>query len=262
MADAQISRDIARFRDEQPFYDSVRDELDKFKEILIERGISHEWHSRVKKPESLEEKLKKRHERGEDSSIANIKDLVGGRIVLPTNRQLEAVKSLISEHFDVVEDPIQHPTPKEHEARRGDRFRGYDGLHYRIQLKSEDERKSNVAIEIQVVDYIMSIFHNAEHDVRYKGDNILSKRIYDALEILQGTTHNHAVAYDQFQEAIEDELRGHIYPGNDSASHPFSMYNNKSLEDMATAKGPNPSLDQQENLIEKLLSMVANAARG
>lgn len=201
MADDEISRDIESFRSNASHYQSVKDEVGKLSGILGERGIGHIWESRVKTPESLEKKLRNRKRDGK-SGISGIADLVGGRVVLLRLKDSETVTTLIKERFELDEDPIQHPTSKEHRERLGQRFRGYDGLHFRFRLK--DVAKTDVVVELQVVHIIMWMYYQVEHDLGYKGGQN-SRELEMVLEMLKGPANLNTSAFEQFEEVIGNQ---------------------------------------------------------
>lgn len=205
MVEDEISRELASFRDNEPLYQSIKDEIDSFSEVLGQKGIRHIWESRVKTQASLEGKLRK-HLKDGKNGINGIADLVGGRIVLLKIKDLETVTDLIKENFQLEEDPIQHPTSKEHASQLGQRFRGYDGLHFRFRLK--EEHKSEVIVEIQVVHVIMWIYYEVEHDLGYKGGQN-SEELDRVLGMLKGAANLNAEAFAQFEEVFGNQkLKG------------------------------------------------------
>ena len=73
-------------------------------------GIQFLWQSRVKAVESLKKKLLDRREnyQGEAENVADIVDLVAGRIILADWRDFERVETIIRQLF-IVRRQIQHP---------------------------------------------------------------------------------------------------------------------------------------------------------
>lgn len=199
--DDEISRDLETFRNNEALCQSTKEEIDRFSVTLGQKGISHIWESRVKTRESLEGKLRNRKRDGK-SGLSGIADLVGGRIVLLRIKDSETVTTLIRENFKLDEDPIQHPTSKEHGERLGQRFRGYDGLHFRLRVKGE--LNPEVVVEIQVLHIIMWMYHQVEHDLGYKGGQN-SRELGRALEILKGASNLNAEAFEQFEEVIGNQ---------------------------------------------------------
>jgi len=265
MADNEISRFVASFRDNISKYQPIKEEIDKFPERLKEKEVRHIWESRIKTPESLELKLIKRRQEGNaDTKVA---DLVGGRIVLWKLKDFDIVNSLLREEFDFNQRPIQHPTSDEHAVRLGQRFRGYDGLHFRLRLKNSPN--SDVIIEIQVVHVIMWIFHEVEHDLGYKGSSI-SKELHQNLEVLKGTANLNALAFEQFEELLEHQhgkgsktqLTNPPNYANISKTAPISANFNTSIEKALAANEIFLDTEKQNLLVKILRGIVANATLG
>lgn len=89
------------------------------------QGNGYLWQSRVKEAESLEKKLRSRIHEYEDESqnVKDIKDLVGGRIVLAGQRHFEVAEKFIKQNFD-IKDQSQHPKLGRYS---NERFRGTMG---------------------------------------------------------------------------------------------------------------------------------------
>jgi ppGpp synthetase/RelA/SpoT-type nucleotidyltranferase len=257
MVDHQVSQQLALFLTQQPLYQSIKDKVDKFEDRLKEKKIRFLWQSRVKTSESLQGKLQKRQAEGKDISISKLVDLIGARIVLFRNIDWPAVDELIKAECNLEEDPIQHPTLEEHCDRRGERFRGYDGLHYRTSLKSSNEQESKVMIEFQVVHILMWVYHEVEHTYGYKGDNTISNEVYRALEAFKGTANLNALVFEQFEAALEDQHRVPSLSNYDSPTPPFSKNHNLlSASTLLAHQISSGSERRQELLIEPLRNIL------
>ncbi|RDW68191.1 hypothetical protein BP5796_08848 [Coleophoma crateriformis] len=206
MADVQISQSLKVFDDQSTFYNNLKDKVDKFSEKLKDKGIRHFWQSRVKTAQSLKGKLQKRKEKGQSVNLAEIFDLVGGRIILVKSGDLKVVEEILRREF-YFREKIHHPTPEEHNISSGQsapRFRIYDASHFRLSLNEGNEGAMNTVFEIQVMDIIMWTFYDIEHDIVYKGNKPISKELRQALEILQGSSNMLAAVRQQFEAVLED----------------------------------------------------------
>ena len=94
-----ISDFVAAFSRDYEKYLSIEKEVRKLCEDAL-RGIQFLWDSRVKAVESLEKKLKDRNQNydGESENVADIVDLVAGRIILADWRDFDRVEEIIRIH--------------------------------------------------------------------------------------------------------------------------------------------------------------------
>ena len=147
--------------------------LEKDVSALCEKelcGIEFLWQSRVKAAKSLEKKLTSRinEYRDESENIADIKDLVAGRIILARWLDFEHVEKTVGQIFN-VRGRTQHPKHGRNAVNFKARFRGYDGLHFYVTLRDPSDQQSlNPIIEIQVMSAFMWGFMTLEHDIEYK----------------------------------------------------------------------------------------------
>lgn len=165
-------------------------------------GINFFWESRVKDPISLRKKLLDRQSRYLDQSanVADIKDLVGGRIIFYNWQDLERIQSIINEVFNVKE---RSQLPK-HAMDITERFRGYSGLHFHIVWPHFESSCPDLTLEIQVMSPCMWWFSKMEHDVIYKEKNgPPSKRLVALIEILKANV-NQAEVIGQEIEVLDD----------------------------------------------------------
>jgi ppGpp synthetase/RelA/SpoT-type nucleotidyltranferase len=259
MADDRISQEVTLFSSKQPLYNRVQDEVNKLTEKLNEKGIQHILHTRVKTAKSLEKKLRMRQAKNEDSSLDHVMDLVGGRIVLWKHQDFPKIEALLRECFDIIQDPIQHPTLKEHILTQQERFRGYDGLHFRVRLKSADGEKSKVVIEIQVVHIVMSLFHDIEHKYGYKSKAV-PKELQRALNILKGTANLTTSALGHIEEILENSHKNYINSDNGQTGNSFLKKPYNDLEDILAKNEIYVGPDQQnlQKWIGDLLKTISD----
>lgn len=164
-----ISDFIAAFRRDRDRYSTIEKEVEVLcKEAL--RDIEFLWQSRVKACESLEKKLRERiHDyNNESENVADVKDLVAGRIVLARWLDFQHVEEIVKQKF-AFRSQTQHPKHGHNAINFQARFRGYDGLHFYVKRQGgTDEQSCNPVIEIQVMSAFMWGFSTLQHDIEYK----------------------------------------------------------------------------------------------
>lgn len=140
----------------------------KFEEKL--RHTPYLWQSRVKTPASLEQKLTDRSSKydNEAANVADVRDLVGIRIILAFYNDVRQIEKFVKKTFKVVHQ-TQHPKDDINIVDSGKRFRGYNALHLYVTLHSRsDEQYWNPVVEIQVMTGFMWVYATLHHDVVYK----------------------------------------------------------------------------------------------
>ena len=165
-----ISDFVAAFSRDADKYMTLNEKVSaRCKEALALCDIEFLWQSRVKAAESLEKKLRDRiHEYSDESeNIADIKDLVGGRIILTRWLDFERVEKTVSQIFN-IRGRTQHPRDERNAVNFKTRFRGYDGLHFHVTLQDPSDQQWDPIIEIQVMSAFMWFFMTLEHDIEYK----------------------------------------------------------------------------------------------
>ena len=164
-----ISEFVAAFERDYTKYLAIEEEVRVFcKEAL--QGIGFVWHSRVKAVESLERKLRDREDNYDDEkqNVADIVDLIGGRIILVRWEDIQRVENIISKKFD-LRNRVQHPKSAKNRVGFGTRFRGYGALHLQVKRRGPSNQQSYDPIsEIQVMTGFMWTFMELEHDIVYK----------------------------------------------------------------------------------------------
>lgn len=202
-----ISDFVCSFIVEQPKYIAVKDALERFcSTFLFDEQIKFHWEARVKEPDSLEKKLRRRSEdyATDVDNCRAIKDLVAGRIILPRWSTFQVVEEMIEEHFDLV-SRTQHPkAPWKKKDTMQQRFRDYDGYHFYFTRKSSTvtDDLPDLVIEIQVMSPFMWAYQDLQHDLEYKALNgTPSEEESRALEYLRGIANLGEVAIKHFEDA-------------------------------------------------------------
>jgi putative GTP pyrophosphokinase len=124
-----------------------------------DRQLAKYISSRIKSPDSIEEKLERKgFSSGVDSAIANIYDVIGIRIVVRFMGDIYTVKELLknSGEFKIIEERDYITNPKES---------GYRSYHLIIETEIDDMK---IYAEIQLRTMAMDCWASLEHQIRYK----------------------------------------------------------------------------------------------
>lgn len=163
------------------------------------------WESRVKNSASLEKKLRDRSNEYEDeaANIADVKDLVGGRIILARCVDIRHVERIVKKSFNFISQ-TQHPRHSQEIVNPETRFRGYDGLHLYVTLQGRSiEQYWNPVIEIQVVTGFMWEYANLHDDVVYKrlhGEP--TEELLLSIDILRGVANLGEIGLKMYDKAF------------------------------------------------------------
>lgn len=204
---ASISEFIKNFQHDQDRYRSIEKQVETLcKNLLNSQNIKFTWQSRVKEASSLEAKLRNRSMKYESDveNIHDIKDLVGGRILLTRWRDIELVKKTLNENFNIREQ-AQHPKEGQGDDSRKSRFQGYNALHFFVTRRvPQDEQFGDLVIEIQVMSSVMSSWSQLEHDFEYKRLNgELSESVHLVLEAMKGLANSQEVLLQLFEGLLD-----------------------------------------------------------
>lgn len=137
-------------------------------EILEEHALSpHSITSRVKKRQSLQDKLKRPD--ANYSLLGDVSDVSGVRVTTYFSDEVDEVASWLDEEFDVVKDQ----SVDKRKILDPDRF-GYLSLHYVVKLSTqrlkltEYRRFPQLICEIQIRSILQHAWAEIEHDLGYK----------------------------------------------------------------------------------------------
>ena len=136
--------------------------------VLYARGPIHHIESRVKSPQSIVAKLKKKNlPLSIASARENVNDIAGVRVVCHYIDDVYRVAEMIERQKDIEivrrQDYIQKPN-----------FNGYRSLHLDIRVPVYlSDRTEYVLAEVQIRTVAMDFWASLEHDVRYKADKSL-----------------------------------------------------------------------------------------
>ena len=133
--------------------------------------------SRIKKPQSIINKLKRRgFEISMESLVANLNDVAGIRIICSFVDDIYRVAGMFSSQDDVtvleIKDYIKHP--KEN---------GYRSYHMIVEVPVFfAKRKQYVKVEVQLRTIAMDFWASLEHKIKYKKDVENSEEIIKELK--------------------------------------------------------------------------------
>lgn len=139
------------------------EEIDARREMRGQRKLSDNVRYRIKSPESMEEKLKKRGlPTGGESAVTNVCDAAGIRVICPYVDDVYQMAREIEKCSDItikeVKDYIRNPKPN-----------GYRSYHMIIETAVVFKGKTHfVTVEIQIRTMVMNSWASAEHQLKYK----------------------------------------------------------------------------------------------
>ncbi len=191
---------IARFSQNRDKYITIEKEVEACCKGVLQ-DIEFLWQSRVKTSNSLETKLRGRVKdyKDEAKNVADIKDLVGGRIILARWLDFQHVEEKVKQNFTYISQ-TQHPKHENNAISFKARFRGYDGLHFYVKRQGHTNINfDDPIIEIQVMSAFMWAFSTLQHDIEYKklhGEP--SEDLATSLEVLKGVANLGEIGLDMF----------------------------------------------------------------
>lgn len=133
--------------------------------IKVENLIIHTIESRVKDRESLSKKIDRKEDKY--TSLEEITDTVGLRIITYFEDDVDKIANLLTEHFFLEE------TVDKRNKKNPDGF-GYASLHYVLKLKEprasllEYQGFKELNFEIQIRSILQHAWAEIEHDLGYK----------------------------------------------------------------------------------------------
>lgn len=141
------------------------EEIDARREVRGQRRLSDNVRYRIKSPESMAEKLKKRGlPTGGESAVTNVYDAAGIRIICPYVDDVYIMAKEIEKCSDIkvkeIKDYIRNP-----------KSNGYRSYHMIVETDILYKgRTYYVTVEIQIRTMVMNSWASAEHQLKYKKD--------------------------------------------------------------------------------------------
>lgn len=252
---ATISEFVDDFVCRKEQYTQIENGLERICRAKLEdQKIKFAWQSRVKEAESLKKKLQNRSNKYKDETdnIADVKDLVAGRVILTRWKDFGVVEDVVKANFNLISQS-QHPKSDQNPVTLKTRFRGYDGLHFYVTRRDSEDQYSNLVIEIQVISVFMWAWTTLEHDIIYKERHgNPDRKLRKQLEMLQGLANLGEVALEQYDDLLYSNPSSPCFQPHDASLQQqmrivdFLFENQKRFED---------SQRQQES--KKIVSWVS-----
>ena len=140
-------------------------------EIFYDYELIDHLDTRIKNPESIIHKMKKRNiPLTYKNMIENINDIAGIRIVCPLKKDIFSVKDLIQKfpNINVLKEKDYITYPKKS---------GYSSYHLIVEVPITIAQKNvYVKVEIQIRTIAMDCWANLEHKMKYKTKGEISKK--------------------------------------------------------------------------------------
>ncbi len=152
-------------------------DIEKKRESQGLRKLSDNVRYRIKSPESMKNKLKKRgFPISCESAMVNVNDAAGIRIICPYIDDVYLMAKSIASHSDItlceVKDYIKNP--KEN---------GYRSYHMIIETPIFHNGQTQfVKCEIQIRSMVMNSWASAEHQLRYKNSSLSDEKQIELLK--------------------------------------------------------------------------------
>lgn len=180
---------VKEYRAHLPEYEALRDAaVAHIGRLLSDAGLNiHHITGRVKKPQSLSDKLKRKA--GRYLTVDDVTDLVGVRVITYFESDVNVVSRLVESAYDVDWNNSIDKS-KMHDP---DRF-GYMGVHYVVQTdpdtpEFQELSRKGVPFEIQIRSILQHAWAEIEHDLGYKNREAVprevSRRFYRLAGLLE-----------------------------------------------------------------------------
>ena len=157
---------------------AMTETVEKLQKIKSERkkvnkyNLIEEITYRIKKPESILNKMEKKHYKlTYKQMVQHINDIAGIRIICPLKKDIFLIKELIENisEINVIKEKDYVTHPKES---------GYSSFHQIIEVPINlNGSIVNVKIEIQIRTVAMDFWANLEHKIKYKPEKVINYRI-------------------------------------------------------------------------------------
>jgi len=143
--------------------------------------------SRVKKPLSIVEKLRRRNlPVSLESMVSNLDDVAGIRVICSFVDDIYSVANMLTSQDDVkviaIKDYIKHPKPN-----------GYRSYHLIIEIPVFfSDQKKDMRVEVQIRTIAMDFWASLDHQLKYKKDIVgdsdaISEELRQCAEIIAQT---------------------------------------------------------------------------
>ncbi|TGB05182.1 GTP pyrophosphokinase [Halobacillus salinus] len=168
MTKNRVNRLLAEFADKESLYDNYSNALKYLIDRLLEtKGIYvHSVDTRVKDYYSFKKKIE---DRNKYTSIKDVTDIVGVRIITYFEDDVDKVAEIFKDEFNID----WHNSIDKREKTNPDTF-GYASLHYIVNLPEERlelveyQEFNSLKAEVQIRSILQHAWAEIEHDLGYK----------------------------------------------------------------------------------------------
>lgn len=156
--------------------------------------------TRIKSPQSIAEKLKRRGlEISERSMVENLNDVAGVRVICSFIDDIYEIAEMLARQSDIkvleIKDYIQNPKDN-----------GYRSYHMIIEIPVFfSDKTMDMRVEIQIRTIAMDFWASLEHELKYKKDIGWSKEIGEELKVCAETINQ----TDRKMMAIRNHIDEH-----------------------------------------------------
>ncbi len=162
--------------------------------------------SRIKRPESIIKKLKsKNYELTYKSLVENINDIAGVRVICPLKDDIFTVVDILkcTSEINVLIEKDYITKPKKS---------GYASYHMIVEVPVQIMKQTiPVKVEIQIRTLAMDFWASLEHDIKYKSNNKISKKVSNELvkcAKIINNMDNQMVSYSKnYSDSINENKR-------------------------------------------------------
>jgi len=185
-------------------YKSLGESVKSVLGVLLSEEKIHSIDTRVKGRDSLLEKIERKENKY--SSINEITDIVGIRIICFYSDDVDKIADIIANEFMIDKDN----SVDKREQSEPEKF-GYSSLHYVAQYNdkrselAEYEKFKGLRFEIQIRTILQHSWAEIEHDSGYKSEREIPREIRRAFALLSGLLE---LADKEFR-TIRDDLKAY-----------------------------------------------------
>lgn len=227
-----IAEFVGQFREQRDAYEQLCELTQKrLRALLAQKGIMALVTGRVKDPQRLEQKLRKRDEQRKTpyatqaDIFGDIPDLVGTRIALYFPGDAARIGELLPPQFTLLKtkdfpEPVDNSDAlaetgftahkrRIYEGYHGRRFDGYCATHFRVKLADPGVLLSDtVTIEIQVASVLMHAWSEVEHDLAYKEMmGKVTREEYECLDEINGLVMAGEIALNRLSQLSRKRIQ-------------------------------------------------------
>ena len=173
---------------------------------IFHRDLIHHMESRLKTPESIYNKLKRR---GYEPSIKNARevltDIAGIRVICHYIDDVYSITDMLCNQGDIklvrTRDYIKNPKPN-----------GYRSLHIVVTIPINLQGKVTIIpVEIQIRTIAMDFWASLEHQIHYKNTEYAPEGLLDRLK----SCSDRIAQIDEEMQNINKEIQLHDLPAKD-----------------------------------------------